>query len=110
MKSMKRVAIWISFVFLSLLITGCGKATADVDITERIEQQDTPILTWGVKADTNLFGYYNIESGEIEGFDVDIAKALTDEMTNGTGEAKFVEVTSQTQIPLLKNVKIDEII
>ena len=41
---------------------------------------------------------------------MDIAKALTDEMTDGEGEADFVEVTSKTRIPLLKNGKIDGIL
>ena len=110
MKSIKRIALGIGLLFFTFIMTGCGEAAADVDIAERIDEQETPILNWGVKADTNLFGYYNIESGEIEGFDIDIAKALTEEMTNGTGEAKFVEVTSKTRIPLLKNGKIDGII
>lgn len=110
MKFIKRMVLGMSLLFFTLIMTGCGEAVADVDIAERIEEQENPTLTWGVKADTNLFGYYNIESGEIEGFDVDIAKALTDEMTDGTGEAKFVEVTSKTRIPLLKNGKIDGII
>src|SRR5690625_6556354 len=76
MKSIKRIVLGMSLLFFTLIMTGCGEAAADVDISERIDEQETPVLTWGVKADTNLFGYYNIESGEIEGFDVDIAKAL----------------------------------
>lgn len=110
MKYMKRMTISLGLLLLAFVVTGCGQAAANVDIVERIEAQEEPVLTWGVKADTNLFGYYNIESGEIEGFDVDIAKALTNEMTNGTGEAVFVEVTSKTRIPLLKNGKIDGIL
>lgn len=110
MKFMKRIIIGLGLLLLAFVATGCGQAAADVDIAERIDNQETPVLTWGVKADTNLFGYYNIESAQIEGFDVDIAKALTDEMTNGTGKAEFVEVTSKTRIPLLKNGKIDGIL
>src|SRR5690625_5239440 len=110
MKFMKRIIIGLGLLLLAFVATGCGQAAADVDIAERINNQETPVMTWGVKADTNLFGYYNIESAQIEGFDVDIAKALTDEMTNGTGKAEFVEVTSKKRIPLLKNEKIDGIL
>lgn len=110
MKFMKRIIVGLGLLILAFVVTGCGQAAADVDIAERIDEQKTPVLTWGVKADTNLFGYYNIESAQIEGFDVDIAKALTDEMTNSTGKAEFVEVTSKTRIPLLKNGKIDGIL
>src|SRR5699024_7724724 len=47
---------------------------------------------------------------EVQGFDIDIAKALTDVITDGKGKANFVEVTSKTRIPLLKNGNIDAII
>lgn len=110
MKRMKRLFISFSLLGLALILTGCGQAAAEVDIAERIQTTETPVLTWGVKADTNLFGFYNIASGQIEGFDIDIAKALTDEMTNGEGTAEFVEVTSKTRIPLLKTRKIDGIL
>lgn len=110
MKSIKKIILSISLIGIALIAVGCGEAAADVDIAARLEEQDAPVLTWGVKADTNLFGFYNIESAQIEGFDIDIGKALTAEMTNGTGEAEFVEVTSKTRIPLLKTGKIDGII
>lgn len=110
MKTMKRFVSFLGLLVLVFVLGACGEAAANVDIAERIDHAETPVLTWGVKADTNLFGYYNIAEGEIEGFDVDIASALTDEMTNGEGEAEFVEVTSKTRIPLLKNGKIDGIL
>ncbi len=110
MKFMKRMAGRLILLMVALVLASCGQSAAEVDIAERIEEEETPVLTWGVKADTNLFGFYSIESGQIEGFDVDIAKALTDEMTDGEGEAEFVEVTSKTRIPLLKNGKIDGIL
>jgi len=110
MKLIKRVVMGVGLVLMAIVVAGCSEAAADVDIANRIENSETPVITWGVKADTNLFGMYNVESGEIEGFEVDLAKALTDEMTNGEGRAEFVEVTSKTRIPLLKNGKIDGIV
>lgn len=110
MKRTKQSILSFSLLLITLLLVGCGQAVAEVDIGERIESQDTPVLTWGVKADTNLFGFYNIQSGKIEGFDIDIATALTEEMTGGKGIAEFVEVTSKTRIPLLKTGKIDGIL
>lgn len=110
MKRTKQSILSFSLLLITLLLVGCGQAVAEVDIGERIESQETPVLTWGVKADTNLFGFYNIQSGKIEGFDIDIATALTEEMTGGKGIAEFVEVTSKTRIPLLKTGKIDGIL
>lgn len=95
---------------LLLFLAGCGSSLAKQDITERLANDSNPTIRWGVKADTNLFGFYNIEEGEIQGFDIDIAKALTDVMTDGQANAEFIEVSSKTRIPLLKNGNIDAII
>lgn len=103
--------IWLlSVLSLSLVFLGsCGaKSIAEQDIFERIEE--TPEIIWGVKNDTRLFGLMNIETREVEGFDIDIARALTKEILGSEGKATFVEVTSKTRIPLIKNGNIDAII
>ncbi|WP_415873130.1 glutamate ABC transporter substrate-binding protein [Brochothrix thermosphacta] len=105
--TMKKKLIFI-LMTLSLFLVGCGKQVADQSSSERI--QTKPTITWGVKTDTRLFGLTNIATGEIEGFDIDIAKALTKEIGGKDAKAVFVEVTSKTRIPLLKNGNIDAII
>ncbi|KRN93542.1 amino acid ABC transporter periplasmic protein [Pediococcus stilesii] len=74
------------------------------------QAQKTDSLTWGVKADTKLFGLMNVKTSQIEGFDIDMAKALTKKMLGKDAKANFVQVTSQTRIPLLKNGNLDAII
>ncbi len=110
MKQMKKLLFGFLMLFILGLASGCGQAVAEMDIGSRLENEQRPVLTFGVKADTNLFGFYNIEEGEIQGFDIDIAKALTDEMTDGRGVVEVIEITSKTRIPLLKTGKIDGII
>lgn len=110
MKRFKRILFGALMAFTLAVVSGCGQAVAEIDIASRIDSQERPVLTWGVKADTNLFGFYNIAEAEIQGFDIDIAKALTEEMTDGRGVAEMIEVTSKTRIPLLKTGKIDGII
>lgn len=108
---MKKRMKYIFLLPLFFLFVACGKPTvADVDIAERLENAEKPTITWGVKTDTNLFGLYNISSRKIEGFDIAIAEALTKELLGDEGKAEFVEVTSKTRIPLLKNGNIDAII
>lgn len=102
----KKLVLLASF----FLLVACGRIGTKQNIADRINQSNSPTITWGVKADTNLFGFYNIEAQEIQGFDVDIAKALTEIMTDGQGKPVFVEITSKTRIPLLKNGNIDAII
>lgn len=108
---MKKMKAGLISLLSFLLLAACSPTPiADEDIAERIEQGKDTSITWGVKADTNLFGLYNIDKRKIEGFDVDIAKALTKEITGNEDNAEFVEVTSKTRIPLLKNGNIDAII
>ena len=109
MKKLNKQALFLLLLLPVFFLAACGsESAAKVDIAERIEEN--PIITWGVKVDTNLFGLYDIQSSEIRGFDIDIAKAITEELTGDADNAEFVEVTSKTRIPLLKNGNIDAII
>lgn len=110
MFKLRNITKVIMVIFLTMILSGCGSAVAQHDIMERLNDQSESVITWGVKVDTKLFGYYNIVDQVIEGFDIDIAKALTEIITDGEGTAEFVEVTSKTRIPLLKNGNIDAII
>lgn len=102
--------LYVGFLF-ALLLAACGKqSVADENIVTRLEDEKSPTIQWGVKTDTRLFGLINIATGEVEGFDIDIAKAITKEMLGEKGQANFIEVTSKTRIPLLKNGNIDAII
>ncbi|MCI1985553.1 MAG: glutamate ABC transporter substrate-binding protein [Lactobacillus sp.] len=91
-----------------LLVAGCGKSIADQDVLQHAKKTNT--IVWGVKADTRLFGLMNTKSGQIEGFDIDMAKALTKEILGPKGKAQLVQVTSDTRVPMLKGGNIDAII
>lgn len=67
-------------------------------------------LVAGVKFDTNLFGLKNPASGNVEGFDVDMAKALAKKILGDETKVELKEVTSKTRIPMLQNGEIDIII
>ncbi len=72
--------------------------------------EDSEKLVFGVKFDTKLFGLKNTTSGDVEGFDIDIAKLLAKEVLGDETKIEFVEVTSKTRIPLLNKGDIDAII
>lgn len=108
MKKIWRLLALISFVFIA---AACSNASASQqNIAERIDEAAYPTITWGVKVDTNLFGSYNIAENRIEGFDIDMAKEITRRVAGEDAEAEFVEVTSKTRIPLLKNGNVDALI
>lgn len=64
----------------------------------------------GVKYDLNLFGLKDPASGKVEGFDIDVAKALAKKILGDENKIELKEVTSKTRIPMLKNGDIDAII
>lgn len=110
MRKFVRRLLPIAFLLsLVLLMSGCGRQSlADQDVLKDDRQSNT--ITWGVKADTRLFGLMNVKTGVIQGFDVDMAKHITKHILGKNGKTKFVQITSNTRIPLLRNGNIDAII
>ena len=85
-----------------------GTDEAGDNVLERIKENDK--IVFGVKFDTNLFGLKDPVTGDVEGFDIDIAKQLANEILGDETKVEFVEVTSKTRIPLLNKGDIDAII
>lgn len=98
----KTYLLFFFFIFLFAL-SGCSKRGANV--YQKVKRENT--ITWGVKADTPLFGSLSVKDNKLHGFDIDLARALTKEMLGKKGKAKFVVTTPNTKIPLLKNGNID---
>ncbi|KKO55182.1 ABC transporter substrate-binding protein [Paenibacillus sp. DMB20] len=111
MGSRKRHALrWtagiLSLLLIALTAAGCGESKPDT--LEAIKKRGKLIA--GVKYDTKLFGLQNPATGEVEGFDIDIAKALAKKILGDETKVELKEVTSKTRIPLLQNGDIDLII
>lgn len=87
---------------------GSGDDASGANVLEKIENRDK--IIFGVKHDTKLFGLKNPSTGEVEGFDIDIAKQIAKEILGDETKVEFVEVTSKTRIPLLNKGDIDAII
>lgn len=83
MFKMKKLLTVIVFSCLFVLVVaGCGSKadeakemnTKQGGAIEQIKKRGKLVV--GVKNDTNLFGLKKPSTGQVEGFDVDIAKAL----------------------------------
>ncbi|GKT02715.1 transporter substrate-binding domain-containing protein [Furfurilactobacillus sp. WILCCON 0119] len=107
-KRFKLATLLAAVGLLTISLSGCGKSVAQQDILQNDRKANT--ITWGVKADTKLFGLMDVNDNQIKGFDVDMAKHITKHILGDKGQAKFIQVTSQSRIPLLKNGNIDAII
>lgn len=66
--------------------------------------QENGQIKVGVKFDVPLFGFKNPQSGEVEGFDVDMAQRVAD--TLGVN-LKLVEAISDNRIPFLQKGTVD---
>ncbi len=109
MKRLKYLALVITSLLLVLTLTGCGsKSLSSQNVLENDKKSKT--VTWGVKGDTKLLGLIDVKDGKEKGFEIDLATAITKKMLGKDAKAKFVTVTSQSRIPLLKNGNIDAII
>ncbi|GCD82929.1 glutamine ABC transporter substrate-binding protein [Parageobacillus thermoglucosidasius] len=125
---MKRKTIWKMWIALALIallsitvLAGCGsessttdkgdgstKTSSETNTLEKIKKRGKLVV--GVKYDLNLFGLKNPETGEVEGFDIDIAKGLAKKILGDENKIELKEVTSKTRIPMLNNGEIDAII
>ncbi|MGN7470882.1 ABC transporter substrate-binding protein [Brevibacillus sp. SAFN-007a] len=86
---------------------GTGAATGTGTLA-KIKERDKFVV--GVKYDLNLFGLKDPATGNVEGFDIDIAKAIAKKVLGDENKIELKEVTSKTRIPMLKNGEIDAII
>jgi len=109
---------------LALVAAACGGDDEGADDTEaggngeteaEEFEEGTPMakfqeegeVTIGVKFDVPPFGFENPQSGEVEGFDVDMGNYIADKL--GV-EANFIEAISDNRIPFLADGTADLIL
>lgn len=94
-------------ILLSFMLAACSQNKKQT-IYETVKENKT--INWGVKADTPLFGSMSIKSGKVNGFEIDLANALTHKILGKNAKANFVTTTANTKIQLLKNRNVDAVI
>ena len=105
-------------MLFGLLGAACGGGTEPTDTggeeepageefaegTTMAALQEKGVIKVGVKYDVPLFGFKNPQSGEVEGFDVDMANLVAEELG---AEVKLVEAISDNRIPFLEDGTVD---
>lgn len=119
-KAWKKVlGIGLALMLSATALTACGSSkpqdgassggkTTAAGTVAKIKERGKYVV--GVKYDLNLFGLKDPASGKVEGFDIDIAKAIAKKILGDENKIELKEVTSKTRIPMLKNGEIDSII
>ncbi len=102
-----------------MLMTGCGgsgtsttsgssdASTASSHGADIQKIKDNGVLKVGVKVDVPKYGYKNPETGEIEGFEVDLSKQVAKKILGDENKIELQGVTAKTRGPLLDNGEID---
>lgn len=72
--------------------------------------KDRGVIRIGVKGDTYKFGYKDPHTGIIDGFDVDVAKALAKRILGDEKKLKTVAVTTASRILMIDNDELDYVI
>ncbi|MDF9844603.1 MULTISPECIES: glutamate ABC transporter substrate-binding protein [unclassified Paenibacillus] len=117
---------WVSLLLVAALfvIAGCGNnnnagnsaasggnaAGESTDSAAIAKIKERGKLLVGVKYDTRLFGLKDPASGNVEGFDIDISKAIARHILGDENAIELKEVTSKTRIPMLNNGEIDMVV
>lgn len=68
------------------------------------------VLKVGVKVDVPYFGYQNPDTNELEGMEIDLARALAKELLGDESKIDCQAVTAKTRGPLLDNNEVDIVI
>jgi polar amino acid transport system substrate-binding protein len=64
-------------------------------------------LRVGVDQNTFLFGYRNPASGQIEGFDIDVARRIAKAIFGSPDKIQLIAITSAQRIPYVQEGKVD---
>jgi glutamate transport system substrate-binding protein len=120
-KTRWRWLLVVAFALAALTFAACGGDDDDDDGGEETaaeveeapagstlaEIQDRGEIVIGVKYDVPPFGFQNPQSGEVEGFDVDLGRAVAEKL--GV-EPRFTEAISDNRIPFLQDGTVDLIL
>jgi aspartate/glutamate/glutamine transport system substrate-binding protein len=86
---------------------GVGRAPEGTSL-RRIQDRGKMVI--GVKYDVPTFGYLNPRTNELEGFDVEIGKAIAKEVLGSESAADFTRANSADRIPFLNTGQADLIL
>ncbi|WP_018214055.1 transporter substrate-binding domain-containing protein [Desulfitobacterium hafniense] len=123
---MKKLGILLASVFLvGSLLAGCGSNTAQQPAQPPAQSgggsesgapadvqaiKDRGVLSVGVKVDVPGFGYKDPKTNVIDGFEIDLVKALAEEIFGDPSKIKLQAVTAKTRGPLLDSGDVDMVV
>jgi glutamate transport system substrate-binding protein len=111
----------VAFAALALTLTACGDDGGDapeVEVAESPEFEagttmadlaEAGTITVGTKFDQPGFGLENLE-GDVEGFDVEVAKIIAGELGIAPDDITFTEATSEVREQVIEDGDVDMVV
>ena len=114
---MKKAGIILTSILLVVgLVSGCGASPAAPTTSSTSSSATVPadvkvikdrgVLKVGVKVDVPKFGYKDPSTGKVDGFEIDLAKAIAKKII-GTDKIETTAVTAKTRGPVLDSGDVD---
>ncbi len=114
---MKRFYTFLAVMMmgLALLASGCGSSKpaqgAQSGVAPELKAiKDRGVLKVGVKVDVPKFGFKDPQTNKIDGLEIDIARAIAQQVLGDPNKIELQGVTAKTRGPLLDNGEIDLVI
>jgi len=109
---MKKAGIVLTSLLLVVgLVTGCGATAPTPSSSSAVPAdvkviKDRGVLKVGVKVDVPNFGYKDPKTGNVDGYEIDLAKAIAKKIL-GTEKIETTAVTAKTRGPVLDSGDVD---
>lgn len=104
-KNMKKLSVIL--ILSLLLLTSCGKKEEESSYDKIIKRD---YLIAGVKTDSKPFGFINPDTNEPDGFDVDIAKYIAEDILGSSRKIEFKSVNPDTRIEAVSSGEVDIVV
>lgn len=104
---MRKFLLSLFTIAILCLTTACEANKQPDNLMDKIIQNDKIVV--GVKFDSKIFGFKD-KSGNIEGFDIDLAKKIAKHILGDENKVEFVQVTPSSRILTLTSGKVDMVV
>jgi putative glutamine transport system substrate-binding protein len=107
---MKKIIAIGAMALLSAVALFANGTTETAPKTEVDKIKARGVFTVGCKEDVPNFGYKNIQTGKVEGFEIDLANKIGEKILGPNPKIDFVGVTAKTRGPLLDTGELDAVV
>ncbi|MBO6087122.1 transporter substrate-binding domain-containing protein [bacterium] len=105
---MKKILLFSLLVLVCFILCGCVSfEEPESDLLQVIKSRDKVII--GVRDDAPPFGFRN-EIGDLEGFDIDLARIIAKYLVGSEDDVEFVPVNAQNRMMKLESGEVDMLI